>query len=745
MIETRINARWPVIADVAILTGVVVAMVAIDSDWVFSWKNWIDTWMYVGYFQHYGSPDFLPGNKKIARLPWILLGYGVTKLTGPLVASYVLHAGLLLGGCLAFYRVALRLFGRSPAILTALVYLTTQTMHGAGGWDYHDTFTPLLYFLTYAALDAIAANGRLPLLRFGLFGALYALTVHTNLFTLLLAPALVIHFVFRRRMGDAAPLSTADFTRCVGAIAAGAVSLTAILGLINLAVGRQFFFFEILFARSAFLLSNPDQERSWWLPWSNDWWAGDLQTPLLEAILVLAFVAVAIFIVQRTTKGTEGKPIPLAIVVHVEFLISFVIFAFFQTIGHPVLQPDYMAFPLYLPMFLSLSGLISSALQANRESAGRLDAKPILLTTLAAAAAVLIVAEVSFRLTLNSDFFQWGPRDWYNKPPLLLLMASLAVGALIARLPSSRAIVRMATAVVAFIWLAATMGEANAEWPGNPNRWASYEPGNSCSWRRSIFSAVIDADKVLFPVAEAGHEVMVWYPSHELDGPSTACQQDPAQVGRPLYAMGYGGDLHYWDVDSATDMTPAFIDSLSPGRDDVALVTDDDRYVTAQLNQLKRRNPSWHQIGQYHLGQGAITYELHLLAGTTPLSTTLTFRAPVQHGAIETTLATGGLEISLPHDAWSYAAQVIVNNPPSTLPGTIVLHLRVVSGTAAVGFLNPAGSDFVTRQILLPTPGAVDVDIPVTSWTGVGALMLETAQSGGGKVLISRVAFQTEP
>ena len=83
-------------ADAVILAATVGAMIAINREWLFTWKPGLDSSMYIGYFLHYDSPDFLAYNKKIARLP----------------------------------RLAEKLLGRQPAILATLTYLTSQSMHG---------------------------------------------------------------------------------------------------------------------------------------------------------------------------------------------------------------------------------------------------------------------------------------------------------------------------------------------------------------------------------------------------------------------------------------------------------------------------------------------------------------------------------------------------------------------------------------------------------------------------------------
>src|SRR5580658_4650218 len=60
------------VVDVVIMAATVGAMIALNREWLFSSKTAVAPWMYVGYFLHYDTPDFLADNKKIARLPWIL-------------------------------------------------------------------------------------------------------------------------------------------------------------------------------------------------------------------------------------------------------------------------------------------------------------------------------------------------------------------------------------------------------------------------------------------------------------------------------------------------------------------------------------------------------------------------------------------------------------------------------------------------------------------------------------------------
>src|SRR4051794_41628164 len=95
-------SRWPVLADnavvhVALLCLLPLILLLLNTGWIYNQPGFIDTWIYVGFFQNYDLPQFLASEKKILRLPWIWTGFAAYKLFPPLIANYALHLLSLLG------------------------------------------------------------------------------------------------------------------------------------------------------------------------------------------------------------------------------------------------------------------------------------------------------------------------------------------------------------------------------------------------------------------------------------------------------------------------------------------------------------------------------------------------------------------------------------------------------------------------------------------------------------------------
>ena len=126
--------------------------------------GYLDSFVYVGYFWHY--PEHLwvfddNSNYKISRLPWILPGYVLHALAGPIVASYVLaYVTLALGAVALFLLVkdasTIAEVPRSSVSL-GLLHLGSRN----GGWNYQVLIASGYYLMT-CWLVVRAARGRSP-------------------------------------------------------------------------------------------------------------------------------------------------------------------------------------------------------------------------------------------------------------------------------------------------------------------------------------------------------------------------------------------------------------------------------------------------------------------------------------------------------------------------------------------------------------------------------------------------------
>ncbi|GEM_PF-4742316 len=602
------STSW--IVDVAAILLVLAAMIVANTDWLFTRPGWLDPWIYFGFFRHYNVPGYLADNKKIARLPWILLGFAINKSLPTIPASFILHAGLFTAGIVALYAVAREMFGRLAAAIATLSYMTWQPIQGSAGWDYHNTLVPVVYFAAYFMLISSARNQESPLRRYIWFGAIYALAVHTNVLTLLVLPALLIrlgHLAVVQHMPGR--LLKQWLSRIFGGALLGGAGITILLGFINVAFGRTFFFFGDLASRSLFLIKHVGIERIWWEPWSDFWWLKEDHTPMFEAILI-AILAYAIW----HWRGCSLRALfaSSAACAMLEFIVTLSLFGVGQAAGHPLLSPFYMLMPAALSMFIALAALAS---RVTRSAAGE-DNAVITLSVLLCAA--IFGIQFVGRLVLKPGLFEWVPAWWENLPPMILILAGFAVAAGTER--QSRLFVsmraRVAFASLGAVLLSTAIAQANTLWPESSGTWIPYEVGTRCAQHRALLRAVTDFDKDMFPLMAAGKEVLPWFDYAEHHGPSADCQLSAWQVGGgPLYAMGYGElNIGPWDVEKTPLIPLPTVAQLSPTKTVIALITNDRAYLSQFMGHLQAANPSWHAGRSFTIGGYGMQYTVHLLS-----------------------------------------------------------------------------------------------------------------------------------
>jgi len=599
-----------VIVDGIAIAGVLGAMVVANVEWLFTREGWLDTWMYFGFFRHYDIASYLDTNKKIGRLPWILLGYVVNKLFSPEIAAFVLHLGSFALGAAAFYWLAQKRFGREAAIIAALAYVTWVPLQGSGGWDYHNTVTPVCYFLAYLSLRDAARTPQRPFMNFFKCGALFAVTLHTNILVILLIPSLFIQIAHGIRVWSGSGTKTLGswLGHAFAGTLAGGLGLTVLLGLINLAFGRSFFFFLPLLSVSAHLLGNPDLEKSWWLPWSDGWWINSFHTAMTDA--VLAVVVARLILGVRSLKGLLSSDAGCAMA---EFALSVGVFAFGQSLGHPLLQPFYMAMPLAMPMFLALAGLISDiGISAGRDNKSAVIGGP-LSTAFVVFAALTFGLQFLGHLTVGSNIMGWVPHAWSNLPAILFVLAGF-LGANVVAYAPSRLLTAQQRLILAFGWIVLTLGQANAFSPIAPiDDRSPYDYRVRCTAHRSILSDIAEADDILFPIARAGKRVIVWWKGPWL-GPYNFCTVRASNIGVPLVAMGYGALEPDSTMEGVSTITDAAAAQLRPGADVLAVVSDDEDLAARIAQRLQQTDPRWHIVASRLLGQFDFRFHFSLIS-----------------------------------------------------------------------------------------------------------------------------------
>jgi hypothetical protein len=722
--------HWP---DILVILAVLAALAAANREWLITIKTY-EGWIYLGYFRHFDAADFLPHQKKLARLPWILVGYLVNHATSPLVAQYLLHLGLLAAAAVGLYWVAVRMFGRGVAVIIALTYATYLPAHGNGGWDYHNTLAGPLYLMTYAALLRLTQDRSRPLRRGGIAGGLLALTIHCSILFILLGPMLAFRAAVEVRawqMGGQAIRRWA--LRAMAGALAGAALVTLALGLIDLSVGRKFLFFSTLIQVSTSLLANPAKELEWWRPWHDPWWHSEDQTSIPD-LLVMLFLLGALAACVRAVRGTARFAVPAK---HrhglMEFMLGLLAFALVQSIGHPVLQPIYMAFPLLVPSFLALGSVIACLPWAG--SWQRPAPMPWnAVATLAAAGLFLALFSGAGRhlgLVLPNP-----PWLWTNAPPIILTLVAFGVAATLCLWPTGRSGRRPLLTLGAVAVVVFGLAQANAQWPDQPMLRRAYHPGDACKARAAAITAIADSDEILFPLFRQGKDFeLVFKFGEQLGGAD--CPLNMQDIGGPLSAMGYGTPMRIFKEEDFVALPDTEFTRRADASSYLAVLSNDDGFVASLLGRLRQISPAWHELGGERVGQGAYAVQLRLLSAEP---------APAEWHAVaieagtpgDTTLTTTRIDITLAPAPASRSARLSPRGGILRGDDPITVTLRATGADAVIGVLNAAGSEVTARRVIAGDGTSRQITLRVPDWGEAGPIVVCSTQ-GGGEVAILRM------
>ncbi|HZQ01775.1 MAG TPA: hypothetical protein VE999_12045 [Gemmataceae bacterium] len=583
--------KRPAFLDLCALGLVLAIMVAANREWIFNGFRWVDTWMYVGFFQHYDFPAMLAENKKIARLPWIILGYIVNRTTSPMAAQYILHLGMLAAGGAALYFVVLRQFGRAIAVIVTAFYLTYLPGHASGGWDYNNTPSGFVYLLTYWSLLDLTERTERPVWSAVWSGLAGTTLIHTNLLYVLIVPALVWFVAIRVRERLSGPALKRWTRQVLSAGFASGFSLTLVLALINVIVGRDFLFFGRLIARSGLLMMEPGREKVWWRPWSQSWWYDSHDLPLngyhMPLLLIVLVMVAATAFFGYVFKVAIPKIHKQVIGI---FLVSLAVYAVMQSTGHPLLQPYYMAFPLLIPTLLAMAAVLVVLFEPDGQGARIAWGGTASIATCTLFAGLFII--------LSADPGSWHFGTFRSYDGLFGMLPIL--GAFLVLWPIRHfAPKRMIAPAIAFV--VGAMAATNAEWPSDPAYREAYSFKEQCRMRQPTFSLIMEADRFLFSRVQAGNYVPLVYRSSEtlqIDG----CYVPLAEVARPLASMGYDVVMPYWKMEATPALPDDVVDETARERTMIAVITRDDAYRDSVLSRFRQRGPGWHIDGDTLLG-----------------------------------------------------------------------------------------------------------------------------------------------
>jgi len=604
---------WSV--DLLALAGLLAAMVAANTEWLFNPFSWVDTWMYYGYFQHYDFATFLADNKKIARLPWILLGYLVNHATSPIAAQFILHLGVFAASAGALYFVLVRQSGRGIALITTAFYVTYLPAHGSGGWDYHNTPAAFVFLLTYMSIVTMTEQLDRPRRNAVITGILGAILLDINLLFALLVPALA-WFVTGRVRRDLHGSGLREWTKqtLIGGLS-GAVGVTAVLGVINLIVGREFLFFEKLLGRIGLLVFiEPEREKVWWRPWTHQWWYDSHVLPIdgfhmpliLTTLLMFALVLLVTFL--RRTRLEQGQREVIGI-----FLIGAITFGLMQTIKHPLLQPAYMAYPLLLPTFMAIAALMDAMLSPVGGGANRLWGGLASIATCILFGALFV--------TLSATPGTWHFREFLpydGRLSVIPVLSAFLLGLLVLRFPR-QAPGWSGTAALGLMALA--MAWTNAEWPSDPASREAYSYREQCRLRQPALAMIAEADRFLFQRVKAGNYLPLAYRRGE-NITIGDCELSLAEISRPLASMGYDVVMPYWKMETLPELPDDIVERTAHERTMITVITKDVTYRDNLLSRLRQRVPDWAVEGEMTIGGKAGGAKVTVLARPAPAGKT---------------------------------------------------------------------------------------------------------------------------
>src|SRR4051812_21090175 len=199
VISSSANHCWrsTLLALAAIASIPLVFLAVTRGEWLLD-AGGVDNWVYIKYFHVWANPhrelrEAMDQHYKATRVPWIVPGLLAYRLFGPLAGTYVLHLVVLIGGALAFWAGARRLFGDGVAAGAATLLLGPPAFHSGGimrFWNHHAQIT-LAYFLLAMlglVMGATSSCTRRPVVWYVGAGAAVAACMWTSLLYVVMLP-----------------------------------------------------------------------------------------------------------------------------------------------------------------------------------------------------------------------------------------------------------------------------------------------------------------------------------------------------------------------------------------------------------------------------------------------------------------------------------------------------------------------------------------------------------------------------
>lgn len=135
------DLRGPANCALSLLIGLPAAMLwmAFGPFVIYPTAGYIDPWFYTGYFTNFHYlVSHLGFTYYVSRLPWILPGRLAFAIASPEVASLLLCGGMVGVSAVSLYWTVRWYYGRTPALLAAVMLITNPYFMSATVWQYPD-------------------------------------------------------------------------------------------------------------------------------------------------------------------------------------------------------------------------------------------------------------------------------------------------------------------------------------------------------------------------------------------------------------------------------------------------------------------------------------------------------------------------------------------------------------------------------------------------------------------------------
>ena len=569
--------------DMIIVNSIPFVLAFLNQSWIYAKYFSIDEWVYVGYGYRYLNPTFYEDSYKISRLPWVLTEALVRGAFPPLVSSWILAVGVLaLSNTLLYF--ALRLtFGRLPALLACIFMAGFTFMYANGGADYHNTLAGVFYCLSMF-FCALYARWEFRARHLAVLGIAIALTVHTNVVFLNLAPQLIVQYLLAYRIHRA---KFPPFIPVVLSILSGALGITILLGLINFSAGRQFLFFVQQIRVVGYFLADSSRQQLWWQSWSSFWFLNYQYTEVFFAGALLSTATLAITTPRRSRSPRHA----LASLFSATYLCAALIWVFWQSVGQTALQPFYFAFPLGFPLAGALAAMV--AIMVARE------VKPVALTLFALCFAAMTIIAVHEADAIDKAV---GSYSW----PMAVRVA-VASGVAFACL----GLLRWS------LWLAPIAGLALAA----ANALAVFDKttfgASTCTLNRDAYELILDAGRALRKIRFPRTKVFLFSDYGEELTPGAGCEREHALLSGVHDAIVAYGEFQY----AAPAWSQKKLETLEPGRwremvathGAIAFLTYNPERISVLRDKVQAAGATPGEVSAFRFHAGGLELPLYVL------------------------------------------------------------------------------------------------------------------------------------